>query len=101
MALAAARNLVVYGPLVAGFALLIGGRVVGAIGDPSWTAAALFLLGASCLLEVALPGGSKLTDQQIAALRHMRVPYREGMERAANFAAGVALVAGGLWFALA
>ena len=101
MAAAAVRNLVVYAPFVAGFALLIGGRVAAAFSDPLWTAAALLLLGASCLLEAGLPGGSKLTDQQIAALRHVRLPYREGMERAANLSAGVALVAGGLWFALA
>ena len=100
MAWPAVRKFVVYGPLLAGLALLVASRASEALREPLWTATALFLIGGSCLLEAVLKGGGELTDEQIATLRHLRIPYREGMERKVNFGAGVVIVAAGLWFAL-
>jgi hypothetical protein len=91
------NKIVSYTLLFAGFALLLGGRVIDAVGGSFWVGFALILLGLSCLIDALLPGGSELTDEQIVMIRHMRIPYRAGAEKVVGSLCGLVLLAGGTY----
>jgi hypothetical protein len=86
-----------YGLCFAGLLLLLAGRAVEALEGGFWVGVALLLLALSCFVDSLLPGGSELTDEQVAMIRHVGLPYREGAEKIASIGLGALFVLGGLY----
>ena len=81
----------------AGIAVLIGGRIIESWSGGFGVGVALLLIGLSFLVDALLPGGSELSDEQIAMLKHMSIPYRPGAERILSIAIGVVLLPIGIY----
>ena len=90
-----------YGLCIAGLALLIGGRVVPEIQGSFWIGIALLLIALSCLVDALLPGGSEMSAEHIAMMRHAGIPWRDGTEKVASIVVGCALGLGGTYLLLA
>ena len=86
-----------YGLSIAGLLLLLAGRAVETFQGGFWAGIALLLLALSCFVDSLLPGGSELNPEQVAMIRHIGVPYREGAEKVASVILGVVLAGGGLY----
>lgn len=86
-----------YGLCIAGLLLLLAGRVVEPLQGGFWAGIALLLLGLSCFVDALLPGGSELTPEQVAMIRHIGLPYRDGAEKIASIVFGAVLLLGGLY----
>lgn len=86
-----------YGLCFAGLFLLLAGRAIEAVQGGFWAGVALLLLALSCFVDSLLPGGSELTSEQVAMIRHMGMPYREGAEKVASIILGLVLLLGGLY----
>lgn len=77
--------------------LLFGARLV-----PGWDggfaiALAALVLSSSFLVDALLPGGSELTADQVAMLKHVGVPYRPGAEKLLSIAIGIVLLLTGVY----
>ena len=83
------------GCLFAGIAILIAGRVVESLRGSLWAGVALILIGLSFLIDSLLPGGSKMSNEQVVMLKRVGIPYRPGGERPFFIAIGLIFAAAG------
>ena len=90
-------KIVSYGLCFAGLLLLLAGRAVEVLQGSFWAGVALLLLALSCFVDSLLPGGSELSAEQVAMIRHMGMPYREGAEKIASVVLGLVLLGGGAY----
>ena len=86
------RNLLIYGLLFAGLAMLVIGRAVPELGGSFSAGFALLLIACSRFAEAALPGGSRLAPEQVAMISQLRIPYGERFETLMNLAFGTAIL---------
>jgi hypothetical protein len=90
-------KVVSYGLCIAGLLLLLASRVAEPLQGGFWAGIALLLLGAGCLIDALLPGGSEISPEQVAMIRHIGLPYRDGADKVVNGVAGVLLLASGFY----
>ncbi|MDT9597418.1 hypothetical protein [Sphingosinicella rhizophila] len=93
------NRLVTYGLLFSAIIILVAGRL-GALQGGGWTVAGLILFGLSCFTDPLLPGSTELTPQQVAMIRHIGLPYRQGAEKVVSMLVGTCFLASGLYLSL-
>lgn len=81
----------------AGIAVLIGRRMIEPWSGAFGIGVALLLFAFSFLVDALLPGGSEISDEQVAMLKHMGIPYRPGAEKILSIAIGVVLLPIGVY----
>ncbi len=80
--------------------LLLAGGSRLALGQPWWLGAGLGLIGLSMLLDVLLPGGSRLSDVQIVTFRRIGIGDPQQWHRRASLFLGTVLLPIGAYVAL-
>jgi hypothetical protein len=78
-----------------GVLVALGSRMA----DPAstWLGTGLILIGLSMLVDVLLPGGSELTDEQIKLVRHAGIPQAHRAHKWLSLGLGVPLISIGAW----
>lgn len=85
---------------------LFGAGVIAAIGSRFvddrgwWLGAGLTLIGLSLLVDALLPGGSELTPDQQAMVRHAGIPRPDVAHKGLSLLLGAPLALFGLWMML-
>lgn len=81
---------------VAGVTGLIASRMVDSDRD-WWLGAAVIMIGLSMVLDAVLPGGSELSDEQVALVRHVGIPKPNIAQKLLSLVLGLPLIAWGCW----
>ncbi len=79
----------------AGLLALLGSRM--AAPASGWLGVGLLMVGLSMLVDVLLPGGSELTDEQAVMVRAAGIPHPKAAHKWVSLALGVPLVSFGAW----